>query len=645
MKLKCTVRVRMFEGTDWPLPERADEEEEDDADASIAAAAKTNAPAALASRSGTASTRTNDVNGGASRKAVSFRSEELLRDLTQPQKKLHRHHASDRVNKSISNNSRSSAHSRHRHSTTVDEVDEDAYYNQQLRNIVDITAKDLLLCIRLYEQPSLDEHISAAAAASATQSSKAPSRTSSLPTQRISVSAQDFLISFGSLRGPRKKVLGYWKSLKMPRDIHEPMLQMVLLSYSDDEEAAASGGPSTEYRLYLTLLPLRCYLSDELISFIKNISKVLSNKSKKEQYSSAIKHSSVATDEVASQAATIGKTPGSGAAVGPTNEPAESLYFQYVSIAPVQMKIDYIASGLNFQALQAGDYSQLLNIFPLDGLEITLKEIRLNGAQGLGACLNSMLEAWVHDIYANQLHRVVSGTAPFRGLSNIGSDLQELLTIPMNDFRRNGGTITQLRRGTKSLLRTVAREAFHASHKFTMFVANTITELTSDDVVVPPTQRHAQQSGQHRMGATAAADSLVRAHSVIPALDTDASRNWQPHGVLDGLNRARSSIAREVNAAAETVIAIPVRQNVRTTSGAGKNTVLKSVIRAVPIAILRPVAGIAEGISYTMLGLRNDIDPGARIDEEDQWNVDIIEQQFPEITKNTTTSRTTRTQY
>ena len=37
----------------------------------------------------------------------------------------------------------------------------------------------------------------------------------------------------------------------------------------------------------------------------------------------------------------------------------------------------------------------------------------------------------MRDIYANQMHRVVSGAAPFKGLSNIGAGLQDLLLIPV----------------------------------------------------------------------------------------------------------------------------------------------------------------------------------------------------------------------
>ena len=43
---------------------------------------------------------------------------------------------------------------------------------------------------------------------------------------------------------------------------------------------------------------------------------------------------------------------------------------------------------------------------------------------------------------------------------------------------------------------------------------------------------------------------------------------------------------------------------------------LRCVIRAIPVAVLRPTAGAAEALSYTLLGLRNNVDPEQRIDEE-----------------------------
>lgn len=297
------------------------------------------------------------------------------------------------------------------------------------------------------------------------------------------------------------------------------------------------------------------------------------------------------------------------------NTPGEML-FGRIMIAAVEIKIDYRASAINFHALYAGDYLQCLNMFPLDGLEITLKHVTLLNIIGINKAVNQSLEMWVNDIYENQLYKIISGTAPLRGLSNIGSDIQELLAIPMNDYKTTGGIMRHLRRSTRSLLRTVTRETLHASHQIAMFVANALTELTSDDTVPAPIPPHDNRNVSNNSNAMVPHDVTERRLHQY-----QQQQKHQPVGVVQGVGQGFESVSREVSAAADTVIAIPVRQYVRTGTGAG--AALKSVIRAMPIAILRPVAGVAEGISYTMLGLRNIIDPGARIDEEDRWNVEI----------------------
>ena len=93
----------------------------------------------------------------------------------------------------------------------------------------------------------------------------------------------------------------------------------------------------------------------------------------------------------------------------------------------------------------------------------------------------------------------------------------------------------------------------------------------------------------------------------------------QPLSLRDGLERAADSVSREVNRTVETVVCISVRQYRQ----AGPRGLVTSVVRALPIAVLRPVAGAAEALSYTLLGLRNSLDPQTRRDEEDLWNVDL----------------------
>jgi len=39
-------------------------------------------------------------------------------------------------------------------------------------------------------------------------------------------------------------------------------------------------------------------------------------------------------------------------------------------------------------------------------------------------------------------------------------------------------------------------------------------------------------------------------------------------------------------------------------------------VRAVPIAVLAPIIGATEALSYTLLGIRNNMDPAKKHDEE-----------------------------
>ena len=390
-------------------------------------------------------------------------------------------------------------------------------------SFLDITAKDCFLRFRAYLPPTV-------------------STGSRLPLQRITVTVGDLAAGFSGLGGRRKKLLGAWVAAGRPRQLRRPMVALHTLGFT-------AGGAAVEYRVDAALTALRCHFDAEVVKFLKTVAEL--------------------------NALCVSEQPGSS---------DSALYFQFFAVHPLQMKINYKPSTLDLRRLQQGDYLQLLNIFPLDGLELTLKEQRLGGISGGASALtDKLLEAWVQDIYANQIHKVVSGTAPFRGLSNIGSGLHDLLLIPMGDYRKSGGVLRELRKSGGSLLGTVTREALHASHKLTMLVANALQELVSEG------------GGRVRAG-------LARE---------------QPAGLKDGLGRAAEALAREGQAAFETVVAVPVKQYRRD----GASGTLRAVIRALPIAVIRPVAGVAEAVSYTLLGLRNELDPSQKLDEEDEMEI------------------------
>ena len=46
---------------------------------------------------------------------------------------------------------------------------------------------------------------------------------------------------------------------------------------------------------------------------------------------------------------------------------------------------------------------------------------------------------------------------------------------------------------------------------------------------------------------------------------------------------------------------------------------VRSVIRAVPIAVLKPMIGASEAVSKTLLGLHNTLDPNVRHENEAKY--------------------------
>lgn len=46
---------------------------------------------------------------------------------------------------------------------------------------------------------------------------------------------------------------------------------------------------------------------------------------------------------------------------------------------------------------------------------------------------------------------------------------------------------------------------------------------------------------------------------------------------------------------------------------------MRAVVRAVPIAVLKPMIGASEAVSKTLLGLHNQLDPNARHENEAKY--------------------------
>ncbi len=361
------------------------------------------------------------------------------------------------------------------------------------------------------------------------------------------LSSRDVLISIDSAGHRKRKILGALKIHHAPRDLSIPFFKVTGTSFHLSKGSSMTQVP--EYRLELSFIPMRSYLDDKVMSFFRMW--------------------------------------GSSETPETSSDQCSMVYIQQLSIEPIKLKLNYRATKFDLNLLRNGDYSQLLNIFPLDGVMLHLKTLTFNGVSGLQKLLHLILEEWIKDIYQNQIHRVVSGASPFKGLSSVGSGLADLIMIPVRKKNQKVSTLRELHRSSVKVLNTIAKEVLDVSHKLADITAHSIETITNDD------------------------SKSVRIHN-----------EWeiQPAGLKDGLIKAADSINREFHETTNILIALPIQQYHRS----GPGGCVRSVVRSLPLAMLHPAAGAAEAISYTLLGLRNGLDPSAKKDDEDFWDVDMI---------------------
>lgn len=477
--------------------------------------------------------------------------------------------------------------------------------------MVDITARGINLSIRIYEAP--DKPPATVLSAGSREGGGAGDKSSqgkdagksnilsavpSVPAQRVTLRTKDLLISYTSStvkEQGKKKVFGSWNSSGKPRLANKPLIKMQFIGYPNF--ASLDGINSRmEHRTEIEILPLQCHLDWPFIDLIKRIAE-----SCKLSSTNATHKSSHFNNNSNSSNSSI-----------PSSDKFNSnsggeLYFQKIKIKPVDIKIDYDVSFFNVLELQQGNVFQLLNLFPIEALELTLVQFELHGISGGGELGLKIAEHWVEDIYKKQIHRVLSGTAALRGISNIGASLHELMMIPMKDYTNSRGLVRDLQKKTTNLVKTVAKETLHATHKLTMMIARGIARLTSHSSLNPSIKNNNDSN---------LSESLMRPSSKFSNNPSSYKQKVQPSDLKDGLERAYEAMSREISFFSDTVIAIPVREYRQS----GPGGAMVAVVRAMPLAILRPIGGASEAMSYTLLGLRNSIDPARKQEEEDCWN-------------------------
>ena len=290
-----------------------------------------------------------------------------------------------------------------------------------------------------------------------------------------------------------------------------------------------------ESRVALQLLPLRINLDQHALTFIKNF------------FSSDNASSSNTDSEMGT-------------------------FFQVFDVKECKLKVNYQPIGVDYNALKNGSYLELLNLFPLEDMDLLLKNLSLKGISGWGNVISDILRYWVEDISSTQIHKFVTRAAPVNVFTNIGAGAVNLVMLPVDQYKKERKFGRGVRKGASSFAKTVALETLNATSKISKHVAK--------------------------------------------ALDTPKllpRRPGVPRNVREASAHSRSSVSQGLEVAAQTIIAVPIREY----NSSGPSGAVKGVIKAIPIAVMAPLSGASEALSYTLLGARNQMRPDLYKEEEE----------------------------
>ena len=156
-------------------------------------------------------------------------------------------------------------------------------------------------------------------------------------------------------------------------------------------------------------------------------------------------------------------------------------------------------------------------------------------------------DLWTPDVKATQLVDVISGVSPIRSVVNVGSGVADLVLLPIAQYRKDGRVVRGLQKGTKAFVKSTATEAIKLGARL----------ATGTQVILE--QAENVLGGQFK--DTVTAETMPTVLEDMDEEDTgDLISRYadQPSNIQEGVQSAYHSLRRNLNSAAQTILAVPM---------------------------------------------------------------------------------------
>ncbi len=376
----------------------------------------------------------------------------------------------------------------------------------------------------------------------------------------LDLSISDFYIAEAVSNDDPLKLMGEWMNEdEHPRDNSDGIIMLQIVTKHPALRVSADGKlMSDESQATLELLPLRCYFHQTALRFIRNFF---------------------------SGDPSPGENDGDGGddTLDDNNNVIDDdelidIFFNTFKVRPCKLKVDYIPEKMDVESLRDGNYSEILNLCPLEDMVLHLAAVNNNDLAGWGSIFRELTGAWIEDICSTQAHKFITRAAPVQLLSTLGDGVADLAMVIIVPEDNVSAYLRNIVGGTTSFASKVAIEAISSSAKLTRFAAKQAKQLTRSSPL--PTRPRCV-----------------------------------PRHALDTAGHAYESLMLGIREANHNIITVPYREYQQS----GASGAARSAMRGIPIGIVAPIAGTSEALSYTLLGIRNQLRPDKRREEESSF--------------------------
>lgn len=170
---------------------------------------------------------------------------------------------------------------------------------------------------------------------------------------------------------------------------------------------------------------------------------------------------------------------------------------------------------------------------------------------------------WTPDVKANQLADVISGVSPVRSLVNVGTGVADLVLLPIAQYRKDKRLVRGVQKGAGAFVKSTAMEAIKLGARLATGTQVILEQaegvLGAQDVQFDHTiTAETLPSPILRPRPLGSEDERFSEDYDEPSLERISKYADQPDGVKEGVQTAYRSLSRNLNSAAQTILAVPM---------------------------------------------------------------------------------------